>query len=84
MYQGNQEVLLVRPATNKSLYGEILQRAADAVGGVEELANRLHHDAKDVRVWMQGAIIAPLPVYIRALEFLSSNDVPVSSRSRPE
>ena len=83
MYQENHDVLLVRPATDKSLYGEILQRAADAVGGVEELANRLHHDAKDVRVWMHGGTIAPLPVYIRALEFLSNGE-PVSSRSRPK
>ena len=84
MYQENHHVLLVRPVTDKSLYGEILQRAADAVGGEEELANRLHHDAKDVRVWMQGVTIAPLPVYIRALEFLSTNGESVSSRSRSE
>jgi hypothetical protein len=66
--------LLARLAmTDNSLYGEILQRAIDAVGGEEELANLLRHNAKDVRAWVQGVTIAPLTVYIRALEFVSAN-----------
>jgi hypothetical protein len=83
MYQDNHDVMLARLATDKSLYGEILQRAADAVGGEAELANRLHYDAKDVRVWMQGVTIAPLAVYIRALEFLATNGEAVSSQTEP-
>jgi hypothetical protein len=81
MYQDNHDVLLGRMATDTSLYGEILQRAADALGGEAELANRLQYDAQDVRVWMQGVTIAPLVVYIRALNILSAEADQARSQS---
>jgi hypothetical protein len=58
---------------------EIITRAADAVGGEDALARLLSQDPEDVRAWAKGTRLAPLSVYLKALDILSG---PPSGRPR--
>jgi hypothetical protein len=57
--------------THTRICKEIIARAADAVGGEDALARLLNEDAEDVRAWTKGARLAPLSVYLKALDVLS-------------
>jgi hypothetical protein len=49
---------------------EIISRAAKIVGGEQALAQLLHQDLEDIKAWTQGSRLAPLDVYIKALDLL--------------
>ena len=65
--------------THTRICREIITRAADAVGGEDELARLLSKDVEDERAWANGTRLAPLSVYLKALDILSG---PPSRRHR--
>jgi hypothetical protein len=58
---------------HERICSEIITRAAQAAGGDDALAQLLGENAQDVRAWAQGTRLAPLGVYLKALDLLSSN-----------
>lgn len=66
--------------THTRICREIIARAADAVGGEDALARLLSQDLEDVRAWAKGTRLAPLSIYLKALDLLSG---PPSRRQRP-
>lgn len=66
----------------------MLQRAADKLGGMDELARYLGVAPVSVRVWMRGLISPPDEVFLRLVDLLEeppprSADFPVNSGSSP-
>jgi hypothetical protein len=51
-------------------YAEALRAAADAVGGEQELAERLGVRVQDLRAWMQGGEAPPLEPFLQALDLI--------------
>lgn len=65
--------------THTRICREIITRAADAVGGEDALARLLNQDPEDVKAWAKGERLAPLSVYLKALDVLTG---PPSRRQR--
>ena len=57
--------------SHTSIQARILQEAARAAGGEEELAALLRQAPDDMRRWIDGKAMAPCGLYIRALSYLS-------------
>ena len=57
--------------THTRICKEIITRAAQAVGGEDALARLLSENPQDVRAWANGTRLAPLSVYLKALDLLT-------------
>ncbi len=63
------------------VYGRTLRRAAEIVGGLDELAARLAVPKDDLWMWMQGSKQAPTPVFLKAVDIVTQE---VASPKKPE
>jgi len=54
----------------KELYAQTLQRAADKVGGVDELSKKLQVRSQFIASWIEGKGIPPRDVFLRAADLL--------------
>ena len=52
------------------VYARTLRRAADIVGGVDELAARLKVSREDLVYWMQGTKRAPATIFLQAVDIV--------------
>lgn len=57
------------------VYARTLRRAAQIVGGVNELAVRLQVPSEDVVLWSQAQKAVPLEVFLRAVDIVVAHDV---------
>ena len=58
------------------VYARALRRAAEIVGGVEQLAIRLNVPAEDVYMWIQRLKDVPTEIFLRAVDILSEDRSP--------
>ena len=56
----------------RALYGHTLQRAADKLGGIDELSKRLKIRSQFITLWIRGKGIPPEFVFVRASELLDA------------
>jgi len=56
------------------IYARTLRRAANIVGGVNELAARLNVPREDLVYWMQGTKRAPTRVFLQAVDIVLAAD----------
>ena len=73
-------VILGRMVNKRALYGQTLQRAADKVGGVDELSKKLKIRSQFILLWIRGKGIPPEYVFLRASELLK-RERPIASIS---
>jgi hypothetical protein len=52
----------------------VITRAADAIGGAEELSRRLGYSSVMVRAWMAGTVKVPEDVFFKAVAILHGED----------
>ena len=66
----------------RALYGQTLQRAAEKLGGVDELSKRLKIRPQFVTLWIREKGIPPEYVFLRALDLLNApSECPIASES---
>ena len=58
------------------LHSRMLQRAADKLGGLNELASYLGVAPVSVRVWMRGFISPPDEIFLRLVDLLEEPPPP--------
>ena len=56
----------------RTFYGQTLQRAADKLGGVDELSKKLKIRSRFITLWMRGKGIPPEYVFVRASDLLNA------------
>ena len=56
----------------RALYGQTLQRAADKLGGVDELSKKLRIRAQFITLWIREKGIPPEYVFVRASDLLNA------------
>ena len=54
-------------------YARVLRRAAEILGGIEELADRLKVPAEDVVQWIQRSRQVPVRVFLQAVDIVSQH-----------
>jgi len=62
------------------MQAHVLARAAEVLGGVDELASRLEISSGVVRVWMEGKLSLPQRVFFVLVDIISEAD----ARREPE
>ena len=66
----------------RALYGRTLQRAADKLGGVDELSKRLKIRSQFITLWIREKGIPPEYVFLRASDLLNApSECPIASQS---
>ena len=66
----------------RALYGQTLQRAAEKLGGVDELSKKLKIRPQFITLWIRGKGIPPEYVFVRASELLDApGECPIASES---
>ena len=66
----------------RALYGQTLHRAADKLGGVDELSKKLKIRPHFITLWIREKGIPPEYVFLRALDLLNaSGECPIASES---
>jgi len=69
-------------ANKRALYGQTLQRAADKLGGVDELSKKLKMRSQFITLWIRGKGIPPEYVFLRASDLLNApGECPIASGS---
>lgn len=64
----------------RALYGQTLLRAAEKVGGVDELSKKLKIRPQFITLWIREKGIPPEYVFLRALDLLNaSGECPIAS-----
>ena len=64
----------------RAFYGQTLQRAADKVGGVDELSKKLKIRSQFITLWIRGKGIPPEFVFVRASDLLNATrEGPIAS-----
>lgn len=53
-----------------TVHARAFRRAADILGGAEELAKVLHTPSFVVKLWMQGRGMAPLSAFFKAVDVI--------------
>jgi hypothetical protein len=56
------------------MQAHVLARAAEVLGGVDELASRLEISSGVVRVWMDGKLSLPHRVFFELVDIISEAD----------
>ena len=56
------------------MQAHVLARAAEVLGGVDELASRLEISSGVVRVWMEGKLSLPQRVFFELVDIISEAD----------
>jgi hypothetical protein len=56
------------------MQAHVLARAAEVLGGVDELASRLEISPGVVRVWMDGKLSLPQRVFFDLVDIISETD----------
>lgn len=56
------------------IYARTLRRAAEIVGGVNELAARWNVPRDDLVHWMQGTKRAPTRIFLQAVDIVLAHD----------
>ena len=59
-----------------TLYARTLKRAAQIIGGAEQLAFRLDVKASHLSLWMAGVETTPPDVFLKAVDLISEHDGP--------
>ena len=59
-----------------NLYARTLKRAAQAVGGTEQLATSLKVTPGKLQLWMKGAAGVPPEVFLKAVDVITENNGP--------
>lgn len=62
----------------------MLKRAAEKLGGTQELGRYLQVPEVRIRVWMRGRISPPDDVFLRLVDLLEPPPGQLSSRPTPE
>lgn len=57
------------------LVPELVERAAEIVGGIEELARRVHVDPHRVHYWRRGTATAPNSVVVFLVDLILKDDI---------
>ena len=64
----------------RALYGQTLQRAADKLGGVDELSKKLKIRPQFITLWIREKGIPPEYVFLRASDLLNApGECPIAS-----
>jgi hypothetical protein len=64
----------------RALYGQTLQRAADKLGGVDQLSKKLKIRSQFITLWIRGKGIPPEYVFVRASDLLNApSECPIAS-----
>ena len=58
------------------MYARALKRAAEIVGGAEQLAVQLGVVPSHLALWMDGAAPTPPDIFLKAVDLISEHDVP--------
>jgi hypothetical protein len=58
------------------VYAATLQRAAEVLGGEQELALRLKATPSHVALWLRGEEQPPTHIFLKVVDLLSSYDLP--------
>jgi hypothetical protein len=58
-----------------TVYIQTLKRAAEIVGGEEELARRLKVTPSHLTLWIDGVVTAPGDVFLKAADIVSEQDL---------
>jgi hypothetical protein len=58
----------------KTMQAHVIARAAEILGGVDELASRLEISAGVVRVWMDGKLALPQRVFFELVDIIGEAD----------
>jgi hypothetical protein len=61
-------------------YARVLRRAAEILGGVEQLATHLGVPSEDVVAWMQRMRDVPVNVFLRAVDIVTQDSSRKDSR----
>jgi DNA-binding transcriptional regulator YdaS (Cro superfamily) len=67
----------------QELYVRTLQRAAEIVGGEQELALRLKVTPSHLALWIRGIETPPGNVFLRAVDLVSEHEVSLLTRTTP-
>jgi DNA-binding transcriptional regulator YdaS (Cro superfamily) len=59
-----------------TLYARTLKRAAEIVGGTEQLAVHLNVVPSHLALWISGAAPTPPDVFLKAVDLISEHDGP--------
>jgi hypothetical protein len=66
-----------------TVHARTLRRAAEIVGGVEELAAQLDVPSGDIAEWTQGTKPVPQEVFLRAVDIVTAHQVNEISGKHP-
>lgn len=66
-----------------TVYARTLRRAAEIVGGVEQLGSQLGVRREDLVYWLQGAKQVPQEIFLRAVDIVVAHDVSTISGRHP-
>ncbi len=66
-----------------TVYARTLRRAAEIVGGVQQLGAQLGVRSEDLVYWMQGTKQVPQEIFLRAVDIVVAHDVSVISGKHP-
>ena len=60
---------------SNAIYVETLRRVAERVGGVDELALRLHIQPGLLNAWLGGVLPCPSEMFLKAVDVLVEEDL---------
>lgn len=58
--------------TVENSYTRTLQRAAQVLGGFDALAAELRVSISDLVGWLNGSVVLPVPLYLKALDIVAA------------
>ena len=70
----------MRLQLKRELYARTLRRAAEKVGGVEQLRRLLGVQGRFIKLWIEGKGFPPRDVFLRAVDLLSPTERGRSSK----
>jgi DNA-binding transcriptional regulator YdaS (Cro superfamily) len=59
-----------------TVHARTLKRAAEIIGGEEELARRLIVTPSHLELWIRGLESPPVDVFLKAVDIVTENDLP--------
>ena len=67
----------------QKVYARTFQKAAELAGGRRELARMLQVPEAEIEKWVAGSGVPPLPVFLKAIDFVLDETAPPAGLSEP-
>lgn len=64
----------------ESTYSKAFRRAADLVGGVDELRARIKVSGEELAAWLAGEVVPPYPVFREVVDLISATSQELKTR----